>query len=113
MKDLDLWVFISVFQEMLGPMLWVLIALGVAVLVATVRVLIRDRGVSSRRFLRAEIVGVVGGIGAVLFMQAITHSRFADAGGPIDVILIAAIWLAGAIGTTLIAYLAQSLNRAR
>lgn len=41
-------------------------------------------------------------------MQLITSSSLADVGGAIDVILIALIWLTGAIGTTLIAYLAQS-----
>jgi hypothetical protein len=73
----------------------------------------RSRGVRrcAGRFVRAELVGIAGGIAAVLIMQAITHSRFSDIGGPIDVILIAMIWLAGAIGTTLLAYLLQSWRK--
>jgi hypothetical protein len=112
MKDLDIWVFVSVFQEMLGSALWLLVALAILVLAAFVAVVLRDRGLSSRRLVRAQAAGVIGGIVAILVMQAITHSRFADIGGPIDVMLIALIWLGGAVGTTLLTYVAQSTSRA-
>jgi hypothetical protein len=112
MKDLDIWVFVSVFQEMLGPALWLLLALATLVVAGFVAVVFRDRGLSSRRLVRAQAAGVIGGIIAILVMQAITHSRFADIGGPIDVMLVALIWLGGAIGTTMLAYLAQSVSRA-
>lgn len=111
MKELDIFVFVSVFQEMLGPFLWVLLLLAVIVFVLFLAVLVRDRGLSHRRFVRSELVGVIGGVLAVLFMQQITSSRFSDLGGPVDVMLVALIWVAGAIGTTLIAYVAQSLHR--
>lgn len=111
MKELDIFVFLSVFQEMLGPLLWVLLILGAVILVLFLAVLVRDRGLSYRRFVRAELVGLVGGVLAVLFMQQITSSRFSDLGGPVDLMLVALIWLAGAIGATLLAYLAQSIQR--
>ncbi len=111
MKDLDIFVFLSVFQEMLGTLLWVLLALAAVILALFLAVLIRDRGLSYRRFVRAELVGLVGGILAVLFMQQITSSRLSDLGGPVDVMLVALIWIAGAIGTTLVAYLAQSYQK--
>jgi hypothetical protein len=112
MKELDIWVFVAVFQEMLGPALWLLLGLAVVVVASFIAVVLRDRGFSSRRFVRAQIVGVIGGIVAILVMQRITHSGFADVGGPIDVMLIALIWLVGAIGTTMLAYVAQSFTRA-
>lgn len=108
MKELDPAVFLSVFQEMLGPALWLLLALAGAIVIAFVLFLLRDGRLVSRRFLWSELAGIVGGIGAVLFMQAVTHSSFGDIGGPIDAILVALIWLTGAVGTTLLAYVVLS-----
>lgn len=104
MKTLDLSVFISVLSEMLGPLLWILVAVAALGTAALVAVLIRDRGVSSARLVRSELCGLVGGFAAVGFMQAVTHSGLGDIGGPIDWILVALIWLAGAIGATILCY---------
>ncbi|WP_296573709.1 DUF5368 domain-containing protein [Phreatobacter sp.] len=109
MKDLDLWVFISVFQEMLGPFLWLLIGLAVSGLTLFLAIVLRERGLSSRRLVWAELVGIVGGVIALLIMWLVTHSGIGDAGGPIDWVLIAAIWTVGAIGTAILAYVALSL----
>lgn len=109
MKDLDLWVFVSVFQEMLGPFLWVLIGLAVVGVALFLALVLRDRGLSSRRLVWAELVGIVGGVVALLIMWVVTHSGIGDAGGPIDWVLIAVIWTAGAIGTAVLAYVALSL----
>jgi hypothetical protein len=107
MKDLDLTVFVSVFQEMLGSvLLWLLVAAAVAVTLAFLVVLLRERRISSRRLVWSEIVGVVGGCAAVLFMQTITHSSFGDLGGPIDWLLVLGIWALGAGGATLLGYAA-------
>jgi hypothetical protein len=112
MKEFDPWVFVSVFQEMLGPALWLLVAIAVLIVIGFIVVVARDRGLSSRRLVWSEILGLLGGMAAVLVMQAITHSRLADIGGPVDVMLVALIWLAGAIGTAMLAYLALSLATA-
>jgi len=109
MKDLDLWVFISVFQEMLGPFLWLLIGLAVSGLTLFLAIVLRERGLSSRRLVWAELVGIAGGVIALLIMWVVTHSGIGDAGGPIDWVLIAAIWTVGAIGTAILAYVALSL----
>lgn len=109
MKDLDLWVFVSVFQEMLGPFLWVLVALAVLGTAAFLALLIRDRGLSSRRLVRAELAGILGGVLALLVMWLVTHSGIGDVGGPVDWVLIAVIWTAGAVGTAVLAYVALSL----
>jgi hypothetical protein len=104
MKELDIATFWAVFQEMLGPMLWVLVALAVTATVAFVVVLLRDHGLRARRLVWAEAAGVLGGVAAVLFMQAVTHSTFEDIGGPIDWVLVAGIFVAGAGGTMLGVY---------
>ncbi|WP_291295205.1 DUF5368 domain-containing protein [Elioraea sp.] len=104
MKELDIGTFVAVFQEMLGPWLWVIAALAVAATVLLAVVLLRDRGVVSRRLLWAEGAGLVGGVAAVLVMQAVTNSGFRDIGGPIDWVLIALIFAAGAVGATMGVY---------
>lgn len=110
MKQLDPMVFFFVFQEMLGPLFWpmaLFILLGAFALVA---VLVRDGGIHSRRLLRAELIGIPGGFIAVAFMLWLTASTPSDLlGGPIDWVLTIAIWVAGAIGATIVSYVGLSL----
>jgi carbon starvation protein CstA len=101
MKDLDLATLIAVFQEMLGWTLWPIIALALLASVAFLWVVLRDRSLLSRRLVWAEICGLGGGIAAVLIMQRVTHSGFADLGGPIDWLLVFGIFVFGAIGAAL------------
>jgi hypothetical protein len=109
MKDLDLFVFVAVFQEMLGPFLWIGLGAGALLLIAFAGVLLRERGVGAARLVWSELVGLVGGVVAILVMQAVTHSGFADIGGPIDWVLVAAIWIAGFIIATMAAYVGFAL----
>jgi hypothetical protein len=109
MKDLDLFVFVAVFQEMLGPFLWIGLGAGVLLLVAFAWVLLRERSVGAARLAWSELVGLVGGVVAILVMQAVTHSGFADIGGPIDWVLVAAIWVAGFVIATMAAYVGFGL----
>lgn len=111
MKELDFATLVSVFQEMLGPWLWVVLALAALITAGFVYVLIRDRGLSSGRLVRSEIMAPVGGLASVLIMQKITDSRFSDIGGAIDVVLVALIFVGGMIGTAMMLYLFQSLVR--
>lgn len=62
MKELDIFVFIAVFQQMLGPLFWILLLLAVVVVAAFAAVMVRVRGISPRRLVRAELSGIVGGI---------------------------------------------------
>jgi len=103
-QNVDPLMFVAVLHEMLGPLLWVIVAGSVVATLAFLWLLIRDRGLVSRRFVLSQLVGIAGGFAAVLFMQLITHSRLADVGGPIDWLLVAAIWLIGAGGTTVVVY---------
>jgi hypothetical protein len=112
MKSVDLATILAVFQEMLGWTLWPLLALAALVTLAFAYVLLRDRGLRPRRLVWSEAAGVLGGIAAVLVMQAVTSSGFADIGGPIDWIVVAGIFLAGLIGATMAAYAALGLGKA-
>jgi hypothetical protein len=109
MKELDLATLIAVFEEMLGWTLWPIVAACVLATLAFLFVLLRDRGVVPGRMLRAEAAGAVGGIGAVAAMFLVTSSSPADMGGPIDWLLVVALFIAGLIGTTIGVYAAIGL----
>ncbi|WP_299436535.1 DUF5368 domain-containing protein [uncultured Rhodospira sp.] len=104
MAGFDFAVYISVFLEMMGSILWLLVALAVLGLAGFVYVIMRDGTIHSRRLLRAEILGVFGGFGALALMAYVTLSGFTDAGGPVDWLLIGIIWGMGLVGTTILAY---------
>lgn len=104
METLSFSTLIAVFEEMCGPtVFWVLAAAAVVVGIAFLYVLFFRRP-SSRMTLVAQIIGVIGGVGGLLFVQAFTDSSFADIGGPIDVILLLGIWLFNAVGTAMLAF---------
>ena len=110
MKELEIGVFVAVFVEMLGPLLfWLMVAAVAVVTLGFVWVLIRDRGLDSKRLVRAQVVGVLGGVAAILFMQWITNSGFQDIGGPVDLMLVASIFVLGAIGAAILAYTVQAV----
>jgi len=114
MKELTFSTLIAVFEEIFGAgLFWTMVALAALGSVAFVYMLIRDRGLRALPFVRAEVVGLVGGLLAVLFVQFMTNSGFGDIGGPIDLITVLLIWLMGAIGTVMVAYVVQGLFRRR
>lgn len=114
MKELTLATLIAVFEEMFGRgLFWALVAAAVLVAVLFLWVLWRDRGVAARRLVRAELFAPLGAVAAVAFVLWITRSGLGDIGGPIDVVILLAIALAGAAGLTLAAYVAQALLRRR
>ncbi|MCC6867200.1 MAG: DUF5368 domain-containing protein [Burkholderiales bacterium] len=104
MKELDPTVVLAVFQEMLGPLLWVLIAVVVLGLLAFVMLLVHERRIVSRRLVGAEALGVIGGALALVLMAKVSSSGFTDAGGPADWFLIAAVFGAGLVGSTILVY---------
>ncbi|MBB4285309.1 DUF5368 domain-containing protein [Roseospira goensis] len=109
MQGFDLAVFLAVFLEMMGTILWVLVALAVVGLAGFLAVVWCERTVVSRRLLRAEVIGVIGGFAALALMAYVTVSGFTDAGGPVDWLLIGIIWGMGLVGTTILAYAAMGL----
>lgn len=104
MKEFDPMIFLAVFQEMLGPLLWVLLLLAVAGLAAFVGVIIKERRIDSRRLVRAEFAGLLGGVLALVLIVKMSSSGFTDAGGPADWFLIALVFGLGLIGTTILVY---------
>lgn len=112
MKELTLETLIAVFEEIFGRgLFWVMVAAAVIVTVAYLFVLIRDRAMSMRKFLWAQLSMPFGAVAAVLFVQAMTHSHFRDIGGPVDVIVLLGVAAMGAVGTAILVYTAQSLFR--
>ena len=107
MKELDPIVFLAVFQEMLGPMLWVMLFAALAAVVAFVALVMREKGIVSRRLVRAELLGLIGGVVALVIMARVSSSGFTDAGGPADWFLIALVYGVGAVATTILTYAAM------
>ena len=110
MKDLTFGTLIAVFEEIFGRgLFWAMVAIAGAITLAYFYVLIRDRAVSWRKFLWAQLSMPFGAIAAVVFVQVMTHSGFRDIGGPIDVIVLLMVAVAGAIGLAILVYTLESL----
>lgn len=110
MEDMTFGTLIAVFEEMFGPALfWAMVAVAAVITVFYIFVLIRDRSVSWRKFLWAQLSMPFGAIAAVLFVQKMTRSGFSDVGGPIDVIVLLGVAAAGAIGLAILVYTLESL----
>ena len=112
MKELTLSTLIAVFEEMFGRgLFWALVVAALIITALYVFVLVRDRSLSMRKFLWAQVSMPVGAIAAVLFVQGITSSGLKDLGGPIDVIVLLGVAVLGAVGLAILVYTAQSLSR--
>lgn len=110
MKDLTFQTLIAVFEEIFGRWLfWAMVAAAVLVTLAYIYVLIRDRSVSWRKFLLAQLSMPVGAVAAVWFVMAMTHSHLSDIGGPVDVIVFLGVAVAGAVGMAIFVYTVEAL----
>jgi len=109
MKEYDPLVFLAVFQEMLGPLLWLLPLLALAVVVGLVWVLRRERQLASRRLLWAEGLGLIGGGLALVLMAVVSSSGFTDAAGPADWFLILIVYGLGFVASTVTVYTVMGL----
>lgn len=114
MQEMTFGTMIAVFEEIFGRgLFWAMVAVAVLITLAWLYVLIRDRHLSARKFLWAQLSMPFGAIASVLFVQAVTNSSFGDIGGPVDWLVLLAVALLGAIGTAMLVYVAQSLIRGR
>jgi uncharacterized membrane protein YhaH (DUF805 family) len=112
MKELTFETLIAVFEEIFGRgLFWAMVVAAAVVTGAYLYVLIRDRAMSMRKFLWAQVSMPFGAVAAVLFVQAMTSSHFRDIGGPIDVIVLLGVAAMGAVGAAILVYTAQSLFR--
>lgn len=110
MQELTLGTLIAVWEEMFGRgLFWTMVVVAGLITVGYLYVLIRDRSMSMRKFLLAQLSMPLGAIAAVIFVQRMTSSSFADIGGPVDVILLLGVAAAGAVGIAILVYTAQAL----
>lgn len=110
MKDLTFGTLIAVFEEIFGRgLFWAMVAAAVIVTMAYLYVLVRDRSVSWRKFLLAQLSMPVGAVAAVWFLMVMTHSRLSDMGGPIDIIVLLGVAAGGAIGMAILVYTVEAL----
>jgi glucan phosphoethanolaminetransferase (alkaline phosphatase superfamily) len=114
MESLSLTTILAVFEEMFGRgLFWVMVLVAVAITMAYLYVLIRDRSMSMRKFLLAQVSMPFGGVAAVAFVMLMTNSGFRDIGGPIDWLVLLGVFGAGAVGFAILVYVAQSLMRGK
>ena len=114
MEEFSLMTLLAVFEEMFGRgLFWAMVAVAVIVTLGYVYVLVRDRAMSMRKFLLAQLSMPIGGAAAVWFVMIMTNSGFADIGGPIDWIVLLGVFVAGAIGFAILVYVVQSLMRGK
>lgn len=104
MKDLDPLVLLAVFQEMLGPLLWLLLAVSLMGTLAFIVLLVRERGIVPRRLVYSQALGLLGGALALILMAKVSSSGFTDAGGPVDWLLIALVFGMGLAGSAVLFY---------
>ena len=81
-----------------------MLAVALLGIVGFAALLVRERGIVSRRLVRAELIGLVGGGIALVIMARVSSSGFTDAGGPADWVLIALVYGIGAVAATVLGY---------
>ena len=110
MEELTFGTLIAVFEEIFGRgLFWTMVAAAAVVTLAYIYVLVRDRSVSWRKFLLAQLSMPVGAVLAVWFTMVMTESRLSDLGGPIDVIVFLVVAAMGALGMAILVYTLESL----
>lgn len=110
MKDMNFETLIAVFEEIFGRgLFWAMVAAAVLVTLAYLFVLVRDRAVSWHKFLFAQLSMPLGAVLAVWFVMVMTESRLSDIGGPVDIIVLLLIGVAGATGMAILVYTLESL----
>ena len=112
MEEFSLMTLLAVFEEMFGRgVFWAMVVVAVLITLAWVYVLVRDRALSMRKYLVAQLSMPVGGVAAVVFVLAFTNSGLRHVGGPIDWFVLAGVFVAGAVGFAILVYVGQSLLR--
>lgn len=112
MEEFSLRTFLAVFEEMFGTVLfWALVAIAILFTLAWIYVLFRDRALSFRKYLVAQLSMPFGAVAAVAFVLWITSSRLGDIGGPIDWLVLLGVAAVGAVGLSIVVYVVQSLGR--
>lgn len=110
MEELTFGTMIAVFEEIFGRgLFWAMVVVALAITAAYLYVLVRDRAMSMRKFLLAQLSMPFGALAAVVFVQEMTNSHLRDIGGPVDVVVLLGVATLGAVGLAILVYTAQSL----
>lgn len=104
MKNFDAWTMFYVLHEMLGFVLWVLLALVMLCAVLFAALLFRENGIMAGRWKQSQAFGLLGGAGALALVTYVSASGLPTAGGPIDWFLILAVFGVGFIGSAIFFY---------
>lgn len=112
MEELTFSTFIAVFEEIFGRgLFWALVVVAAVITALYIYILVRDRAMSMRKFLLAQLAMPIGAVAAVALVLQITNSRLSDMGGPIDWLVMLGIAALGAVGFAILVYVVQSLIR--
>lgn len=110
MKELTFSTMIAVFEEIFGRgLFWAMAIAALLVTLAYLYMLVRDRSVSRRKFLWAQLSMPVGAVAVVAFVMQMTNSHLRDIGGAVDLIVLPGVAVLGAIGLAILVYTAQSI----
>lgn len=110
MKDLTFGTILAVLEEIFGRgLFWLMVVTAGIISVGYIYVLMRDRHISWRKFLWAQVSMPFGAVAALWFVLAVTDSSIGDLGGPIDLIVFISVAVAGAIGLAVLVYTLKSL----
>ncbi|HCH25467.1 MAG TPA: hypothetical protein DE179_14350 [Oceanospirillaceae bacterium] len=110
MKDLTFGTILAVLEEIFGRgLFWLMVVTAGIISVGYIYVLMRDRHISWRKFLWAQVSMPFGAVAALWFVLAVTDSSIGDMGGPIDLIVFISVAVAGAIGLAVLVYTLKSL----
>ncbi len=104
MSEYQFSMLVSIMEIMLGAFFWPLIIGVVLLTLLFIVLLLKERQVYSRRLLHAQILGIFGGWFALWMMALLSESRFTDAGGPIDWLVIIVVYVLGFFGTAILWY---------
>ncbi len=110
MEELTFETLLAVFEEIFGRgLFWAMVAIAAIVTLGYVYVLFRDRAVSWKKFLWAQLSMPLGATLAVWFVMVMTSSQLIDLGGPVDIIVFLGIAAMGAVGMAILVYTLESL----
>ena len=114
MKELTFETLLAVFEEIFGRgLFWAMVIVAAVITLAYLYVLTRDRAVSWRKFLWAQLSMPFGAVAAVWFVLIMTKSSLSDMGGPIDLIVLLMVAIAGAIGLAILVYTVEAILAGR
>lgn len=110
MKGFDWTMVNAVLNEMLGIWLWVLLALGLFAVLGFLFFWIKRGGLSSRRLVPSELLGLfVTGPLALVIMATVSSSGYTDAKVPIDWLLVGLVYGIGVVMGTMLIYTLWSI----